>query len=70
MQSKRFRNEQFCKGDLVSPNWNTKQPIGIGLVLNVEANRWDEKCITVCWQLLGITKESPIDLNVLEQSLD
>jgi hypothetical protein len=70
MQSKKFRNQQFCKGDLVAPNWNPKQPIGLGLILDVQVNRWDEKCITVYWQLCGLTRESPIDLNLLEQAID
>ena len=70
MQSKKFRSKQFCKGDLVGPNWNPKQPIGIGVVLEIEANQWNERCVTVCWQLLGITKEATIDLVLLEQSLD
>lgn len=70
MQSKKFRSQQFCKGDLVGPNWKTKQPIGLGVVLEIESNQWNEKSIVVCWQLLGITKEAPIDLNLVEQSLD
>lgn len=70
MQSKKFRNQQFCIGDLVSPNWNQKTPHGLGIVIGIEHNRWDEKAITVCWQLAVISKESPIDLDLLEQVVD
>ena len=70
MQSKKFRNQQFCIGDLVGPNWTPKQYTGFGIVLEVNANRWHEKCVTVCWQGIGVTKESPIDLVVIEQVLD
>lgn len=70
MQSKKFRNQQFYVGDLVCPNWNPKKPMGLGLIIHIESNRWDEPCITVCWQIAGTTKESPIDLMVLEQTLD
>lgn len=70
MQSKKFRSEQFCVGDLVAPNWKPYNPIGLGIVLKIDANRWNERYITVCWQLSGITKESPIDLNLLEQAID
>lgn len=70
MQSKKFRNEQFCVGDLVGPNWRPKEYLGFGLVLEVHENRWNERCISVLWQGKGLTKESPIDLVVIEQALD
>lgn len=70
MRSKKFRNEQFCVGDLVEPNWKQQNPHGLGLVIEVQTNRWDEKCITVCWQLATTSKEAPIDLNLLEQAID
>ena len=70
MQSKKFRNQQFCVGDLVGPNWRPKQYTGCGIVLEIEANRWDERCISVLWQGTGFSKESPIDLVLLEQVLD
>jgi hypothetical protein len=70
MQSKRFRNEQFCVGDLVAPNWNPKEFIGLGLILEIQHNRWNEPSIIVYWQGTGITKEAPVDLNLLQQALD
>jgi hypothetical protein len=70
MRSKKFRNQQFCIGDLVEPNWNQKTPHGLGIVINIEHNRWDEKAITVYWQLAAMSKESSIDLNLLEQVID
>ena len=70
MQSKKFRNQQFCVGDLVAPNWKPKQYTGCGVVLEVEANRWNERCISVLWQGIGFSKESPIDLVLLEQVVD
>lgn len=70
MQSKKFRNQQFCVGDLVEPNWKQKSSHGLGIIINIEYNRWDTKSITVCWQLNAISKESPIDLNLLERVLD
>jgi hypothetical protein len=70
MQSKKFRNQQFCKGDLVAPNWRPTQYHGCGLVLNIEHNRWDEKSITVYWQGMFSSKEAPVDLVLLEQVLD
>lgn len=70
MQSRRFRSQQFCVGDLVEPNWKPDKPHGLGIVLDVEHNRWDEKAITVYWQLSFTSKESPIDLILLEQAID
>jgi len=70
MQSKKFRNELFCVGDLVKPNWNEKTPHGLGVVLDVRADRWGENSITVCWQLTCVSEESPIDLEVIERALD
>lgn len=70
MQSKKFRNQSFCIGDLVEPNWKQKTPHGLGIIIDIEHNRWDEKTITVCWQLSLTSKESPIDLNLLEQAVD
>lgn len=70
MQSKKFRNQQFCIGDLVAPNWKPKQYTGLGLVLEIHENRWNERCISVAWQGIGLTKEAPIDLLLIEQALD
>ena len=70
MQSKKFRSQQFCVGDLVEPNWKQRTPHGLGVVIDIEHNRWDEKAITVCWQLTVTSKEAPIDLNLLQQAVD
>jgi hypothetical protein len=70
MQSKKFRNQQFCIGDLVAPNWKPKEYLGCGVVLEVHENLWNERCISVFWQGTGMTKESPIDLVLLEQVVD
>jgi hypothetical protein len=70
MQSKKFRNQQFCKGDLVATNWRPTQYHGCGLIVDVQPNSWHEKCITVYWQGMFVSKESPIDLVLLEQVLD
>lgn len=70
MQSKRFRNEQFYVGDLVGPSWSPREPLGLGIILSIEPNRWDEPCVTVYWQIIGQTKEAAMDLKLLEQVLD
>lgn len=70
MQSKKFRNYQFYVGDLVKPNWNPKEPIGLGIVIDVNFNSIYNNNITVAWQLAGTKKESEIDLILLEQVLD
>ena len=70
MQSRKFRSQQFYSGDLVAPNWKPKQFHGFGLVLEVHENRWNERCISVMWQGVGVTKEAPMDLVLIEQVLD
>ena len=70
MQSKKFRNQQFCVGDLVAPNWTPKQYYGAGLILEVKSEGWSERGISVCWQGIGISNECSIDLVLLEQAVD
>lgn len=71
MQSKKFRNVQFCVGDLVSPNWNPKVPLGFGLVLEVDYSMIDNhRPVKVLWQSGLIEYNSPIDLILVEQVLD
>lgn len=70
MQSKKFRSQQFYVGDLVEPNWRQKTPHGLGIIIDIETNRWDTRAITVCWQLALTTKEAPMDLNLVEQAVD
>lgn len=54
----KFRSQQFYVGDLVEPNWKQQTPHGLGVVIDIEHNRWDEKAITVCWQLAVTSKEA------------
>ena len=70
MRSKKSRNQSFCIGDLVEPNWKQRNPHGLGIIIDIEQKRWDECCITVCWQLAATSKEAPIDLKLLEQAVD
>lgn len=71
MQSKRFRSRQFYVGDLVSPNWTPKVPLGFGLVLEVDYFTIDNhRPIKTLWQSGMIENNSPIDLILVEQVLD
>lgn len=72
MQSKRFRNQQFCVGDLVAPNWRPDKYYGTGIIFDVKFTGWNERGISVYWQGEGIgaTKECSVDLVLLEQALD
>lgn len=70
MRSRKFRNEQFCVGDLVRPNWNSNEPLGLGIILNIRDDFRTNQNIKVFWQLGICTQEAPFDLEVIERRLD
>ena len=71
MQSKKFRIQKFYVGDLVEPAWTPKQPMGTGLIIDIEDVGYrTEPFIVVSWQLAGITKEHEMDIKVISQTLD
>lgn len=74
METKKLRNKQFCKGDLVSPLWNPKVPYGLGVIIDIDEDILNrgitQPCILIAWQN-GVTgKEHPIDIQVVQQALD
>ena len=70
MQSKKFRSQQFYIGDLVAANWRPEKYLGLGVILEIHENRWNERSISVLWQGIGVTKEAAMDLVLIEQVVD
>ena len=64
MQSKRFRNQQFYPGDLVIPNWNDKESLGKGIVVEILDTRVNH-CIRVLWQNGKMMDEAYVDIIVV-----
>ena len=70
MLYKKLRVEKFYKGDLVKPDWKNSQPMGLGIIIDIERHRWTGTQLTVLWQLCGIIRESPMDLQLVQETLD
>lgn len=70
MLYKKFRNDEFYKGDLVEPNWKPINPIGLGVIIDIKQHRHVGQKITVCWQLVGISIENAMDLKLVEATID
>lgn len=71
MQSKKFRSQQFYVGDLVLPTWHPKEPMGTGLIIEIkDVGHRTEPFIVVSWQLDGIKREHPMDIQVISQTVD
>ena len=74
MQSKRFRNQQFYKGDLVAPTWNPRVPYGLGVIVDIDYDIINSGITTpsvgVYWQNGLYQKEHLMDIKVVEQALD
>jgi hypothetical protein len=72
MPSKKFRSNKFYVGDLVEPTWNPKEPVGLGVVVDIlnTGIRVTEPYIIVSWQLAGLIKEHEIDIKVVSQAVD
>ena len=64
MLSKKFRSQQFYIGDLVIPNWNDKEGLGKGIVVEV-IDDFANPYVKVLWHNGKTANEAFMDILVV-----